>query len=118
MKKEMLKYPIPAADGFICPFCGEIKKFGDESKNCPKCGNEMMLCSKEHNIALGNTMYYTYSDFDGAGVVEGTVADIHEEHFMLQDTKYSDMQYYFTYDQLEVYVFRTREEAKESIGMC
>lgn len=117
MRKSDLHYPIPAADGFICPYCGKVKQFTDESKNCQGCGNEMQLKSKEHGIAISDKMFYAYSDFDGEGVVECHVIAIYDDHFILQDNQCKDIQYYFSYGQLEYDVFRSKEKAEESLEM-
>lgn len=35
------KTVIPAADGYICPYCGKVTKFGKSMDTCIFCGKKM-----------------------------------------------------------------------------
>lgn len=116
MNTETKKLPIPASDGYICPVCGEVKKFGSKEVNCTKCGNEMLLCAKEKSISLGDKFYWVYSEFDGSGIIEGSVVKIFHDHFLLMPKDDPDMQLYFTYDQIDNDVFYSWNKAEEYLN--
>ena len=60
-------------------------------------------------INLGDTLFYVYKEFDGKGIVEGTVTEIYDDHFILSE---DGINYWFEYEDLGERVFATDEEAE------
>ena len=43
----------------------------------------MVKCLSE--LSVGSKLYYGYKEFDGSGLVEGTITEKAEDHFILTD---------------------------------
>lgn len=72
-------------------------------------GKVAITTNSETKFNVGDTMYYVYKEFDGKGIVVGTITEICDDHFILTD---DGINYWFESEDLGTRVFATEKEAE------